>query len=145
MAVLVISFLWLISSTTDSHNCSGQAPDGDYNIRRKWGEENLGIYLASAENWIKRNAKIEKDIGKVSGVAPIWSPNKHGSSFGESWTDLSLQVIGSQGKGILIVEEHNFNWRLQSRRQPEWHEKYWSFQRLTDSQDSPKIETTSQR
>ena len=107
LALLFVAFFWMIGLEYEAANVAGPAPEGDYNVRRKWGEQHLGKYLASAENWIKRNKKIEKHIGEVSGVAPIGRPNrqKHGSLLENSWTELNLQVIGARGKGILRLDE----------------------------------------
>ena len=125
-ALLSISFFYLLDLEMQASSVAGPAPEGEYNARRKWGEENLEAYLASAENWIKNNAKIENDVGKVHGVAPIRGPNKHGLSFGESWTTLNLQVIGRQGEGILRIEE--FNWGGESG-DADWQEKHWAYKR----------------
>ena len=121
-----IAFFWLVHLEMEASNVAGPAPKGDYSIRRKWGEQNLGVYLASAESWIKRNKEIENDIGKVQSVAPIFGPNKHGSSFGESGTTLNLQVIGTQGEGWLKVEEYNWDGRS---GKADWQEKHWNYQR----------------
>ena len=125
LALLFVAVFWMIGLEYEAANVAGPAPEGDYNVRRKWGEQHLGKYLASAENWIKRNKKIEKHIGEVSGVAPIGRPNrhKHGSLLENSWTELNLQVIGARGKGILRLDE--CGWNGQSG-QADWQESYWS-------------------
>ena len=64
--LLIASFFWLMHRELEAENVAGPAPAGDYRIRRQWGEENLEVYLTSAEKWIMRSAKIENDIGKVS-------------------------------------------------------------------------------
>ena len=125
LAFFFMTLSWLASSENEATKVAVPVPEGDYNVRRKWGEQHLGKYLASAENWVKRNKKIEKHIGEVSGVAPIGRPNrhKHGSLLENSWTELNLQVIGARGKGILRLDE--CGWNGQSG-QADWQESYWS-------------------
>ena len=133
LALLFVAVFWMIGLEYEAANVAGPAPEGDYNVRRKWGEQHLGKYLASAESWVKRNEKIEKHIGEVSGVAPIGRPNNHGASFGESGTSLHLEVIGSRGKGFLRLDEYNWNGRS---GQPDWQEAYWSLNGLQRPDDS---------
>lgn len=127
LAFFFMTLSWLASSENEATKVAVPVPEGDYNVRRKWGEQHLGKYLASAESWVKRNEKIEKHIGEVSGVAPIGRPNNHGASFGESGTSLHLEVIGSRGKGFLRLDEYNWNGRS---GQPDWQEAYWSLNGL---------------
>ena len=129
-AVFIILLFWLISLEMEGSSVKGPAPEGDYNTRRDWGEQNLKAYFASAENWIKRSPKIANDVGTVYGVAPIRGPNKHGASFGESWTTLNLQVIGPRGEGILRVEEYDWGGRS---GQADWQEKHWTYHPFPDS------------
>ena len=133
LAFFFVSVFWMIGLEYEAENVAGPAPEGDYHVRRKWGEQHLGKYLASAESWIKKSEKIEKHIGEISGVAPIGRPNKHGASFGESWTNLHLQVIGSRGEGFLRLDEYNWNGRS---GQADWQEEYWSRNGQTTPGDS---------
>ena len=125
--LLIASFFWLVQLEMDAENIEGPAPDGGYKVRRAWGEDNLDVYFASADNWIKRSRKIENDIGKVYGVAPINSPNRHGCSFGESWTKLNLQVIGLEGEGVLTLTEYNWDGRS---GKPSWQEEHWLYRQF---------------
>ena len=104
-AIFIGSFFWLMTLELEAENVAGPAPEGDYKIRRMWGEENLGPYLKSAEKWIRRNKEIEQAVGKVYVVAPTGAPNTHGVSFGESWTKLKLQVVGPKGEGTLKLKD----------------------------------------
>ena len=119
---LVATFIGLALYSMETGNVEGPAPEGSHEDRRSWGEENLGVYFASAKVFVKKNEKIKDDIGEILSVAPIRSPNKHGSSFGESCTKLNLEVIGSRGKGFLTLSEYNWNGRS---GQPKWEQKHW--------------------
>ena len=123
-ALLIASFFWLMHLEMNAENVDGPAPEGSYGVRRAWAEDNLNVFFTSADNWIKRSQKIENNIGKVYGVAPINSPNRHGCSFGESWTKLNLQVIGAEGEGFLTLTEYNWDGRS---GKPSWHEEHWLY------------------
>ena len=123
-AIFIGSFFWLMTLELEAENVAGPAPEGDYKIRRMWGEENLGPYLKSAEKWIRRNKEIEQAVGKVYVVAPTGAPNTHGVSFGESWTKLKLQVVGPKGEGTLKLKEYNWDGRSGNA---DWQQKHWSF------------------
>lgn len=131
-AFLLMAVFWLIALEIEKENVDGPAPDGDYRVRREWGEQNLEVYLTSAENWIKRSAEINKDVGQVYGIAPIRGPNNHGTSFGESWTNLNLQILGTKGEGILRVKEYNWGGRS---GQAVWQKRHWSFKSFQVSEN----------
>ena len=94
-------FLMLCLFSGESRNTDGPAPDASYAVRRAWGEEKLKHHFRAADNWVRNSSQIARDVGTVSGVAPTGSPNSFGSSFGESWAALNLQVIGDKGEGVL--------------------------------------------
>ena len=127
-ALFFVSLFWLMHLEMEAENVAGPAPDGDYSVRRKWGEQHLEAYLVSAENWIRKSQKIKNAIGNVDGIAPIKGPNKHGCSFGESWTTLNLQVIGPKGEGILTISEDN--WGGLSGH-ADLQEEHWSYKRAS--------------
>ncbi|MDB4766122.1 hypothetical protein OAG71_00395 [bacterium] len=124
---LFASFFGLALYSLETGDVDGPAPKGSYEDRRSWGEDNLGVFFASAEAFVKRNKTIKNDIGEIYGVAPILSPNKHGSSFGESCTKLNLQVIGSRGEGVLRLSEYNWGGRL---GQPKWEQEHWLYRQF---------------
>ena len=107
-------FVWFALSELDAANVDGPAPDGGYEVRRAWGEQNLREYFGAAEDWIRENQNIESDIGIVTGVAPIGGPNKYCNGFGECWATMNLQVIGEKGEGILSLSEVSFDGRTNS-------------------------------
>ena len=119
---LLATFFGLALYSLEAGDVEGPAPEGSFEDRRSWGEENLGVYFASAEVFVARNEKIKHDIGEILDVAPFRSPNKHGNSFGESCTKLNLEIIGSRGKGFLTLSEYNWDGRS---GQPKWEQQHW--------------------
>ena len=91
----------LCLASIDRQATDGPAPNANYEVRRQWGEEKLQHHFEAAEKWIHNSSQIANDVGAVTGVAPIGSPNSFGASFGESWAAMNLQVIGDQGEGVL--------------------------------------------
>ncbi|MDB2686114.1 hypothetical protein N9Y42_02785 [Mariniblastus sp.] len=82
---------------------AGPAPAGSVAERREWGQNRLGGFFDRAEKWVRRSKQINDDIGHVTSVAPIGTPNSYGESFGEAWASLNLQVIGVDGEGVLLL------------------------------------------
>ena len=95
-------FLMLLLSGIDSATVIGPAPNDVFAVRREWGQEKLP-YFDETEKWIRGSKQIADDIGKVTGVAPIGSPNTYGESFGEATSDMNLQVVGERGEGTLLL------------------------------------------
>ena len=103
--VLCMLFWMLCLFSIDSDKTDGPAPNASYTVRREWGEEKLRHHFRAAEKWIYQSSQIAKDVGKVTGVAPIGSPNSFGAGFGESWAALNLQVLGDKGEGVLCLPD----------------------------------------
>ena len=110
-------FLMLVLSDIDSATVKGPAPNDVFAVRRAWGQEKLP-YFDETEKWIRGSKQIADDIGKVTGVAPIGSPNNYGESFGEASSDMNLQVVGERGEGTLLLQGLEYwgsktdKWRL---------------------------------
>jgi len=69
--------------------------------QRRFGRQHRSLieklpYFDETEKWIRGSKQIADDIGKVTGVAPIGSPNTYGESFGETSSDMNLQVVGER-------------------------------------------------
>lgn len=128
--VLSTAFLMLCLSSLDGKSTDGPAPDASFSVRRQWGEEKLKHHFEAADKWARSSTQLAQDIGSVTGVAPIGAPNSFGSSFGESWSAMNLQVIGDKGAGVLYLPNfcaddprHTFgfdtgSWIFEGRRQP---------------------------
>ncbi len=87
------------------------APDADFETRRAWGEQEMFDHFELAEKWVRQSSLIAEDVGTVTGVAPIGSPNRF---YAGGFTDgahcaMNLQVIGEKGEGLLTMPEVNFN------------------------------------
>ena len=87
------------------------APDADFETRRAWGKKEMFAYFELAEKWVRESSLIAEDVGKVTGVAPIGSPNRF---YAGGFTDgshcvMNLQVIGEKGEGLLTMPEVNVN------------------------------------
>jgi len=114
---LAFLVLMLALSGIDAATVVGPAPNDVFVVRREWGQENLP-YFDETERWIRGSQQIAADIGKVTGVAPIGSPNKYGESFGEASSDMNLQVVGERGEGTLLLTDLEYwgskddKWRL---------------------------------
>ena len=114
---LAFLFLMLVLGSYDSATVIGPAPNDVFAVRREWGQEKLP-YFDETEKWIRGSKQIADDIGKVTGVAPIGSPNNYGESFGEASSDMNLQVVGERGEGTLLLQGLEYRgsktdkWRL---------------------------------
>ena len=87
------------------------APDADFETRRAWGEQEMFDHFELAEKWVRQSSLIAEDVGTVTGVAPIGSPNRF---YAGGFTDgahcaMNLQVIGEKGEGLLTIPEVNVN------------------------------------
>lgn len=102
---LMLVLFFLMGREYDAVQEEGPAPVGSVAERRAWGEERLNDFFDRADKWAKKSSQIRGDIGRVIDVAPIGSPNSYGSSFGEAWASLNLQVIGTKGEGVLFLPE----------------------------------------
>ena len=129
--VLGYALMFLAMSSIGSGDTEGPAPEGSYAIRRAWGEEKLHHHFKAADKWVRESSQIAKDIGSVTGVAPIGAPNSFGSSFGESWASMNLQVVGTKGEGVLRLPnfcaddpnhlfgfDHDASWTFEDHRYP---------------------------
>ena len=125
---LAFLVLMLLLSGIDSATVYGPAPNDVFAVRRDWGQKNLP-YFNETEKWIRGSRQIANDIGKVTGVAPIGSPNKYGESFGEASSDMNLQVVGERGEGTLLLTGLEYwgskddKWRLRGLDLDCWHFK----------------------
>lgn len=81
----------------------GPAPEGDFNMRRTWGIENLP-HFERVDKWVRTVDRIIGDIGAIDGVAPIGEPNLSVGYHGEYWSEMNLQVIGERGEGTLRLK-----------------------------------------
>ena len=122
----------LFIASFDSGEVAGPAPTGSFELRRKWGEENLADHFFAAEKWIRHNENIEADIGKVIRIAPIGGPNRYCESFSEGWASLNLQVVGEKGEGVFRISEVSVPIRGEAYIEPSRNP--WRFQIY----DSPK-------
>lgn len=91
------------------------APNGDFETRRAWGEKEMFEYFELADKWVRKSSLIAEDVGAVTGVAPIGSPNRfYAGGFSDgSFCAMNLQVIGLKGEGVLTMPEVNVNNMLQ--------------------------------
>lgn len=87
------------------------APNADFETRRAWGKKEMFEYFELAEKWVKKSTLIAEDVGAVTGVAPIGSPNRFyaGGFTDGSYCTMNLQVIGLKGEGVLTMPEVNVN------------------------------------
>jgi len=87
------------------------APDADFATRRKWGQKEMFEYFELTEKWVRNSSLIAKDVGNVTGVAPIGSPNRFyaGGFTDGSYCTMNLQVIGENGEGVLTLPVVNVN------------------------------------
>ena len=87
------------------------APDADFETRRAWGKKEMFDYFELAEKWVRESSLIAEDVGKVTGVAPIGSPNRFyaGGFTDGAYCVMNLQVIGEKGEGLLTMPEVNVN------------------------------------
>ena len=92
-------------STIGENDTKGPAPDADFATRREWGESELKHHFKRVDQWLRKADQITRDVGLVTGVAPIGGPNRFNSYFGESDASLNLQVIGKNGEGILCLPD----------------------------------------
>ncbi len=83
----------------------GPAPNADYATRRAWGESELKHHFKRVDRWIRKSGQIAEDVGVVTGVAPIGAPNYFNSYWAESDASMNLQVIGTNGEGILCLPD----------------------------------------
>ena len=95
-----LSFYYALS-TIGEDDAKGPAPEADFATRREWGESELKHHFKRVDQWLRKADQITRDVGLVTGVAPIGGPNRFNSYFGESDASLNLQVIGKNGEGIL--------------------------------------------
>lgn len=87
------------------------APDADFATRRAWGQKEMFDYFELTEKWVRESSLIAEDVGNVSGVAPIGSPNRFyaGGFTDGSYCTMNLQVIGENGEGLVTLPVVNVN------------------------------------
>lgn len=98
-------FFARLNSDIEENNVDGPAPNASYAIRRAWGENKLQHHFVRVDEWVRQSNRIADDIGTVTGVAPIGSPNSFRAYFGESSARMNLQVIGEKGEGVLYLPD----------------------------------------
>jgi hypothetical protein len=87
------------------------APDADFQTRRAWGKKEMFDYFKLVDQWVRKSSLIAEDVGKVTGVAPVGSPNRF---YAGGFTDgahckMNLQVVGEKGEGVLTLPVVNVN------------------------------------
>ena len=98
--VVPMLFVFCCLLSVGSGSVDGPAPDQGFFARRAWGQHNLHFF-DEAEAWIQSSETIANDIGPVTGVAPIGGPNEFIEGFGECWSNMTLEVIGERGNGVI--------------------------------------------
>ena len=95
----------LVSLDFGLDNSPAVAPNADFETRRAWGKNEMREYLEYAEKWARKSSLIYEDIGYVTKVAPIGRPNRfHQGGFTDgSYCSMNLQVIGTNGEGLLTL------------------------------------------
>ena len=87
------------------------APDADFETRHAWGQQEMFEYFELTEKWVRDSSLIAEDVGTVTGVAPIGSPNRFyaGGFTDGAYCTMNLQVKGETGEGLLTLPIVNVN------------------------------------
>ena len=105
----------------DRHKPNSGAPVAGISVRQAWGEKEFGKHWKHVKDWIETSKLISENIGEIQDVAPIGKPNEKFHSFGESWSDMHLEVVGSKGTGVLFLHSFSIGWN-QGRTIVRFHE-----------------------
>ena len=109
---LLVAFSFLCGCERNSTNTG--APVAGIGIRQAWAENEFTGHWEHVQNWIGNSKLITESIGNIQDVAPIGKPNQKFYSFGEAWSDMNLEVIGTEGTGVLFLNSFSTGWNPQN-------------------------------
>ena len=109
LAVLLFACSLLCGCDRNSPNTG--APVATVAARQAWADKEFGQLWPHIKKWTANSELIAANIGEIQDVAPIGKPNQMFYSFGESWADMNLEVIGAKGKGTLSLSSASLSWK----------------------------------
>ena len=108
------------------------APVAGISVRQAWAKSEFGSQWQHVKDFIGASELIAESIGEIQDVAPVGKPNEKFSSFAESWSDMTLEVIGSKGTGVLSLEGFNVGWSKKTGNVFRFHDGVFETQQLKE-------------